>query len=185
MVAVREREPWAVPREELMPAPLNVSEFGDTDIVIERSFDAPRAHVFEAMTRPSLLKRWLGPRSWRLDICDIDLKVGGAYRFVMRSADGTEMGWGGIYEEIVAPERIVHSELFDQDRTGGETLVTAELTEEDGKTTVRTTIQYASMEARDAVMRSPMASGIAESYDRLDKVLAQTAEAPREPRISA
>ena len=86
----------------------------DREIVMTRVFDAPRALVFEALTTPALLKRWfLGPPGWTLAVCEIDLRVGGAYRYVWRGQKG-EMGLGGIYKEITPPERIVATEAFDQ-----------------------------------------------------------------------
>src|SRR5262249_52644506 len=88
---------------------------GDREIVMTRVFDAPRRLVFEALTRPKLLKRWLGVRGgWSLAVCEIDLKVGGTYRYVWRRGgpDGTSMGLRGIYREIVPPERIVNTESF-------------------------------------------------------------------------
>src|SRR5690242_19263272 len=95
---------------------LKLTTSGDREIVMTRSFDAPRTLVFDAWTRPELLKRWLlGPPGWSMIVCDVDLKVGGAYRYVWRHDDkGTEMGMGGVYREIVAPERIVSTEKFDE-----------------------------------------------------------------------
>ena len=151
---------------------LKVSTPSEREIAMTRVFDAPRAQVFDAWTRPEVLKRWLGPRDWPLVVCEIDLRAGGAYRFVARGADGTEMGWGGVYREIVPPERVVHSEAFDQDWTGGETLVTVVLDEQAGRTTMTSTVLYSSREARDAVLRSPMEHGVAESCDRLAELLA-------------
>ena len=138
-----------------------------------RVFDAPRRLVFEAYTTPELLERWLlGPPGWSLPVCEIDLRVGGALRFVWRGPDGAEMGMGGVYREIVRPERLVHTELFDQDWTGGETLVTTVLDEAAGRTTLTSTVRYGSQEARDAALRTGMAHGVAASYDRLAGLLA-------------
>ena len=107
-----------------------------------RDFDAPRSLVFEAYTKPELLKRWLfGPDGWSFAVCEIDLKVGGKYRYVWRHEDGREMGMGGVYREIVPPERLVCTELFDEDWTGGEALGTIVLTEKDGKTTLTQTMR--------------------------------------------
>src|SRR5262249_41894094 len=87
----------------------------DREIVMTREFDARRELVWEALTKPELLKRWLfGPPGWSLEVVEGDLKVGGAYRFVMRHANGSEMGWGGVYREIVPLERIVATERFDE-----------------------------------------------------------------------
>src|SRR5262245_47026828 len=101
---------------------LKVTAQGEHEIVMTRAFDAPRDLVFEAFTRPELLRRWLlGPPGWSMVVCDIDLKVGGTYRYVWRrDSDGTDMGMGGVYREIVAPERIVSTERFDESWYPGE-----------------------------------------------------------------
>jgi uncharacterized protein YndB with AHSA1/START domain len=144
----------------------------DREIVMTRVFDAPRDLVFEAVTIPDLVKRWLwGPDGWTMPICEIDLKVGGKYRYVWRHADGREMGMGGVYREIVPPERVVSTELFDEDWTGGEVLGTLVLSEQAGKTTLTQTLLYPSKEVRDNVLKSGMERGVAVSYDRLDEVL--------------
>src|SRR5262249_55900153 len=154
---------------------LKVTTLSDREIVMTRVFDAPRRLVFDAMTKPELLKRWLfGPPGWSLAVCEMDLRVGGAYRWVWRGPDGTEMGMGGVHREIVPPERIVCTQLFDQDWTGGEVLGTLVLTERDGKTTLTNTLLYPSREARDAVLKTPMEHGMAVGYDRLAELLAAT-----------
>src|SRR5438874_543510 len=105
---------------------------GDRAIVVTRVFDAPRSLVFDAMTKPEMLKRWLtGPPGWSLAVCEMDLRVGGAYRWVWRGPNGEEMGMGGVHREIVPPERIVNTQLFDEDWTGGEAVGTLVLTEKD------------------------------------------------------
>jgi len=127
------------------------------------------------LTKPELLKRWLGVRGgWRLDVCEIDLKVGGKYRYVWRGAKGAEMGMGGVYREIVRPERLVATEKFDDAWYAGDALDTSVLVEKGGKTTLTMTVQYASKEARDGVLKSPMASGVEESYNSLEELLAST-----------
>lgn len=152
---------------------LKVSALDDREILMTRLFDAPRDLVFDAFTKPHLIKRWLtGPEGWSLPVCEVDLKSGGAMRYVWRNADGTDMGLSGVFREIRRPERIVHSELFDQDWTGGETLVTTVFTEKDGQTLMRQTILYVSREVRDQVLKSPMEEGVAQSYDRLAGLLA-------------
>lgn len=144
----------------------------DREIVLTRVFDAPRGLVFEALTRPELLRRWFfGPPGWTLAVCEIDLRVGGAYRYVWRGPDGAEMGMGGTYREVVAPERIVATEAFDEPWYPGEAVGTLVLTEHGGKTTLTNTILYASKEARDAVLRTPMEHGVAAGYDRLAELL--------------
>ena len=143
---------------------LNVTTPSDREILIARAFDAPRSLVFDCMSKPELVKRWmLGPPGWTMPVCEIDFRVGGRYRYVWRHSDGNEMGIGGVYREIVRPERIVHTELFDQDWTGGETMGTSILTERGGKTTLTMTILYSSKEARDGALRTGMNCGIASS----------------------
>jgi uncharacterized protein YndB with AHSA1/START domain len=149
---------------------LQVTTPSDLEIVLTRVFDAPRRMVFDAFSKPELLKRWFGPRGWSLVVCDVDLRVGGSFRFVMRGPDGKDMGMRGVYREIVAPERSVHMESFDD--FPGESQVTAVLVEKDGKTTLTATILYASKEIRDAVVKSGMGHGAAESYDKLAELLA-------------
>lgn len=154
-------------------AGLKVSALDDREILMTRLFDAPRDLVFDAFTKPRLIKRWLtGPEGWSLPVCEVDLKVGGALRYVWRHTDGTSMGLTGTYREIKRPERIVHVELFDEDWTGGEALVTTVFIEQGGQTLMRQTIRYASRAARDAVLRSPMEQGVAQSFDRLAALLA-------------
>ncbi|MCC5786160.1 MAG: SRPBCC family protein [Phycisphaerales bacterium] len=155
---------------------LRVSTPSDTEIVMTREFNAPRRMVFEALTTPELLKKWMGPPEWPLVSCEIDLRVGGKYRFVASGPDGMEMGWGGEYLKVVPPERFVATEQFDQAWYPGVARVTTELSERDGKTTVTTTIRYESKEARDMVLSSPMEQGVTISYDRLEKLLSERAE---------
>jgi len=143
----------------------------EREIVMTRVFDAPRRLVFDALTMPELFKRWFGPRGWSLVVCEIDLKVGGAWRSVLRGPGGKEMGMRGVYQEIVPPERLVSSESFDD--YPGESLNTLVLSEEDGKTTFTITVQYASREIRDAVIKSGMEPGAAECYDKLAERLAR------------
>jgi len=154
---------------------LQVTTPSEREIAMTRVFDAPRRLVFDAWTRPELLKRWLGVRGgWSFAVCEVDLRVGGAYRFVWRGPNGKEMGMGGVYREIVPPERLVATELFDDPWYEGEALDTTVLVEKGGKTTVTTTVLYASREVRDAVLKSPMERGVAESYDKLAELLAST-----------
>jgi uncharacterized protein YndB with AHSA1/START domain len=155
---------------------LTITARGEREIVMTRVFDAPRRLVFEAHTRPELVKRWLlGPDGWSLPVCDVDLRVGGRYRYVWRrDSDGTEMGMGGVFREIVVPERIVATERFDQPWYPGEAVGTLVLIEQGGKTTLTQTMLYESPEARDAVLKSPMEKGVGASYDRLARVLAST-----------
>jgi uncharacterized protein YndB with AHSA1/START domain len=156
------------------PGNFKLATHGDREIVITRDFATPRHLVFDAFTKPELVKQWLlGPPGWSMPVCEIDLRVGGAYRFVWRQdSDGKEMGVRGVYREVLAPERLVHTEKFDDAWYPGEALITATLAEHGGKTTLTTTILYVSQAARDAVLKSPMEQGVAQSYDRLAEMLA-------------
>lgn len=153
---------------------LRVVGQGDREVVMTRSFRAPRQAVFEAMTQPELIQRWLlGPEGWTMPVCQVDLRVGGSYRYVWRNVkDGMEMGVSGVYREIVPPERIVHTERFDQPWYPGEAVITMVLTETAGLTAMRMTILHVSTEGRDGMLKSGMEKGVAQSYDRLDEILA-------------
>jgi uncharacterized protein YndB with AHSA1/START domain len=158
---------------------LKLSTRGDREIVITRIFDAPRTLVFAAFTQPELVKQWLlGPPGWSMPVCEIDLRVGGRYRYEWRrDKDGTTMGMGGVFREVMPPERIVSTEKFDQAWYPGEALGTVEFKEEAGRTTVTQTVLYESREARDAVLKSGMEQGVVASYDRLATVLESQKEA--------
>jgi uncharacterized protein YndB with AHSA1/START domain len=149
---------------------LKVTTPTDREVVLTRVFDAPRQLVYDAFSKPELLKRWFGPRGWSLVVCEVDHRVGGGFRFVMRGPDGKDMGMRGVYREIVPPERSVHMESFDD--YPGESQVTAVFTEQDGKTTLTATVLYPSKEVRDAVIQMGMEHGAAESYDKLAELLA-------------
>jgi len=142
----------------------------DREIVMTRVFDAPRRLVFEAWTNPRHLPHWmLGPEGWTMPVCEIDLRPGGAWHFVWRRSDGTEMGMRGVYREVRPPERMVCTESW-----GGEwpeTINTLTLTEKDGKTTMSQTVLYPSKEARDAAMKTGMQDGASISFDRLAEYL--------------
>ena len=152
---------------------LRVTLPSDREVVLTRVFDAPRHLVYDALTRPELLKRWFGPRDWSLTVCDVDLRVGGAWRFVLSGPDGQEMGMSGVYRELAPPDRTVRTEVFDD--YPGEAVVTTVLVEHDGKTTLTDTVLSPSKEIRDAVLQSGMEDGAAETYDRLAELLASTA----------
>jgi uncharacterized protein YndB with AHSA1/START domain len=152
---------------------LQVTTPTDREIAMTRIFAAPRRLVFDALTKPELVKQWLlGPPGWSMPVCEIDLRVGGAYRYVWRHTNGNEMGMGGVYREIAAPERIVATEKFDEAWYPGEAVGTLVLSEQGGKTTITQTVLYQSREARDAVLKSGMEKGVAASYDRLAELLA-------------
>src|SRR5712671_1099031 len=135
-------------------AALKLTTPGERELVTTRSFDAPRQLVFDAHTKPELVRRWLlGPPGWSMPVCEIDLRVGGKYRYVWRhDRNGTEMGMGGVYREIAAPERIVEAWY------PGEAVGTLVLVEQGGRTILTNTMRYESRAARDAVLKSGMES---------------------------
>ena len=156
------------------PSPeMSITMPSDRELVVTRVFNAPRKLVFEAFTRPEHLVRWWGPRGYTMPVCEIDLRPGGAYRFVSRGPDGAEYPFKGVYREIAPPERLVYTETWDMEPwSSTETLITAVLEERDGKTTMTSTILYPSTEARDAHIQSGMEWGMRETYERLDELVA-------------
>ncbi|MGJ6967422.1 SRPBCC family protein [Streptosporangium sp. G11] len=152
---------------------LTVRAVSDTDLVLTRTFAAPRRLVFDAFTRPELLRRWHGARGWHLVVCEIDLRPGGAWRFVSRGPQGAELGQGGVFHEVDAPGRLVQSEVHDG-WDEGEALVTTVFDERDGRTAMTTRVRYPSREVRDSVLRTPMERGAGEGYDRLAEMLGET-----------
>jgi uncharacterized protein YndB with AHSA1/START domain len=146
----------------------------DREIAMSRVFDAPRALVFDAYTKPDLIKRWLGLQAgWSMSVCEVDLKVGGGYRYVWKHApDGMQMGMRGVFREIVAPDRLVSTELFDDPWYEGEAVDTVTFIEHAGKTTLTITVRYASQAVRDAVLKTPMATGVGAGFDKLADLLA-------------
>jgi uncharacterized protein YndB with AHSA1/START domain len=153
---------------------LKVEARGDREIVMTRVFDAPRRLVFDAFTKPELLKRWLtGPPGWTLDECKVDLRVGGSLRYQWRGPGGEVMGMSGVFREVTPPDRIVSTEKFDQAWYSGEGVGTVVFTEQGGKTTLTQTIAYESREARETVLKSPMEQGLGMSYNHLADLLLQ------------
>lgn len=152
---------------------LRVTTPSDREIAMIRDFDAPARLVWDAYTRPELLKRWLGVfGGWTMDVCEVDLRVGGKYRYVWRGPNGEVMGMGGTFLELVPHERIVATEKFDEPWYEGEAVDTTTFEERGGKTTMTTIMRLDSKEIRDKVLQSPMESGVAASYDQLAEVLA-------------
>ena len=151
---------------------LQVTTPSDREIAMIREFDAPRRLVYDALTKPELVKRWLGVfGKHTMSVCEIDLRVGGKYRYVWSTPNAPDMGMGGVYMEIVPQQRIVSTEKFDEAWYPGEALDTITLVEKDGRTTMTTTVKYESKEARDGVLKSGMSGGVGASYDTLDGVL--------------
>jgi uncharacterized protein YndB with AHSA1/START domain len=145
----------------------------DREIQVSRDFNAPRSLVFYAFTKPELVRRWLlGPPGWTMPVCEIDLRVGGSYRYVWRSEkDGSQMGIRGVFREITPVERLVATERFDDAWYPGEALGTTVFEERRAITRTTITILYESQEARDTARRSGMEYGMAAGYDRLETLL--------------
>lgn len=155
---------------------LKVTTPSDREIAMTRVFDAPRKLVFEAYTKPELLKRWLGALDgWSLSVCEIDLRAGGSYRYVWRKQGVPEMGMRGVYREVVPPERIVATEVYDQPWYEGEGVGAITFVAKGGKTALTVTMRYASKEVRDAVLKMPMEQGMGASFDVLAELLASLA----------
>jgi uncharacterized protein YndB with AHSA1/START domain len=152
---------------------------GDTEIVMTRLFDATPELVFDALTKREYVAKWLlGPDGWSMPVCEIDLRVGGEFRYVWRSDEnGTEFGVNGAFREIEAPGRIVHTELFNDDWTNGESVVTDTIAEENGKTRLTMSVAYSSKEVRDMVIETGMSRGVATSFDRLEGIFGESATA--------
>jgi len=141
------------------------------EVVVKREFDAPRGLVFDALTKPELLRRWYGPQGWTLVVCEVDLVVGGKWRFVLHRPNGKAVGQFGVYREIVPGERIVNTEEWE-DWDAGETMVTTLLVESGGRTTFTSTIVFPSEAVRDTVLKSGLEHGVKELYGKLDELLA-------------
>jgi len=152
------------------PDSFKVSLPTDNEILVERDFHAPRELVFVAFTKPELIRRWLlGPDGWSMPVCEVDLRVGGRYRYVWRKdATAEEMGMGGVFREIARPSKLVATERYDEAWYAGEAVDTTLFEQQGDATQVRLTDLYESKEARDTASRSGMRAG----YDRLEQVLA-------------
>src|SRR5688572_10186881 len=160
-------------RDRPMPNKMQITAQGDREIVFIRDFNAPRPKVWRALTEPELIKKWLGAMpNWTFPVCEVDLRVGGTYRYEWKNkVDGMTMGMGGTFLEIQAPERLVATERFDEAWYPGEAIDTQVLTERNGKTTLTLTVQYASKEARDGVMAGPATSGMEAGYNVMEELL--------------
>ena len=143
----------------------------DRTIRMTRRFHAPRHLVFEAQTKPEHVRRWWGFPSSEWLACEIDLRVGGKWRFATREEDGAEVEFYGEYREIVPAERLVQTEVFAPFPDNG-SLVTVTFEERDGFTTLTSLAEYDSKETRDMVLQTGMEEGAALSYDRMEDLLA-------------
>jgi uncharacterized protein YndB with AHSA1/START domain len=157
---------------------MRVEPAGALDILIVREFHAPRRLVFDAHTRPELLRRWYGPHGWRLDLCEIELWIGGSWHYLLRGPGASEMTLRGTYLDLLPPERIVTTEsnVDCEARSDFEAIVTIVLEEHSDhtappRTTLTNTTRFPTRGARDAVLRSGMDHGITQGFDRLDALL--------------
>ena len=152
------------------PGTTTFSTPSDREIAATRVFDAPRRLVFEAHTNPKHIPNWmLGPDGWTMPVCEVDLRPGGTWHFVWRKSDGSEMEMRGTYKEVVPPEKLVSTESWGAEWP--ETINTLTLTEENGRTTIRSTVLYPSKEARDAALKTGMKEGMTQSFNRLAEYL--------------
>lgn len=143
----------------------------DTEILITRRFEAPRPLVWDALTTPRHLLRWWGPDWHPLVRCELDLRPGGAWRYVSRDAQGNELSWRGVYREVVLHDRIVSTEIFEP-FPEAESVTTMTLVEHDGVTTLQTLVRHKTKEFRDGHVDSGMEAGMQLTFDRLDDLLA-------------
>ena len=150
---------------------LKLTTPSDLEIVMTRDFSAPRRLVFDAWTKPELIRRWHGVfGGWTMAICEFEARPGGNYQFVWQGPGGASMRMSGVVREIVAPERIVATERFNDEPD--EILSTLELVERGGLTSLTNTVLCPTKELRDAILATPMEQGVAAGYDTLDGVLA-------------
>lgn len=145
---------------------------GDTQILIERVFDAPKHLVYRACTEPDLIKRWWAGLRGEVTSVEADLRVGGRWRYVMVTNDGAEVAFHGTYREIVPNERVVSTELFEFPGASEDdaTVNTVTFVERNGRTTLTTHVECHTRETRDAIISSGMEGGMQEAFDKLEDV---------------
>jgi uncharacterized protein YndB with AHSA1/START domain len=148
---------------------------GDTEVLITREFNAPKHLVYKAYTTPELVRRWWAGRRGQMTVCEIDLRVGGAWRYVMTSSEGFEVAFHGTYREIEPDERLVHTEVYEA-MPGAEVLNTIAFEEADGRTTLTVLVECATREIRDGMMASGMEVGMQEAYDLIEQIAIELAE---------
>lgn len=158
------------------PAHVNTTTMelkGDREIVITRTFNGPARIVFDAWTKPELVRRWWAPRSLGVTLasCDADVTVGGKYRYVLSGRKGEELGFSGKYVELDRPTRLVYTQVFEPMEDAGEAIITITFDEHRGQTDVVSSEVYPSAEARDAAVSSGMEHGMREAMDQLDELV--------------
>ena len=154
----------------------------EREVKVVRSFKAPRTLVYRAYTEPQLVQRWLlGPPGWSMPVCEMDVRVGGRYRWRWRNdQNGSEFGFSGTFREVQPASRLVHTEAYDpgtvgDEYPGNESIVTVTFSEDAGVTTVETLIDFGSKAARDGALATGMTDGMEQSYQLLDKYLSERA----------
>ncbi|HET7829918.1 MAG TPA: SRPBCC family protein [Candidatus Limnocylindrales bacterium] len=154
-----------------------VTLVGDTDIHVVREFDAPSRMVWRAVTEPDLIKRWWNAKRGEVTVCEVDLRVGGSWRYAMVTPEGYEVAFHGTVLEISPGKRVVQTELFEMPGLAEEdaTTNTMELVEHDGRTTMTVVIHCPKPEIRDAILASGMEAGMQDAYDLLEEVAASLA----------
>jgi uncharacterized protein YndB with AHSA1/START domain len=171
-------------KEKSMPMTIDKAQVtlpSDREVKVTRSFRAPRALVYRAYTEPELVRRWLlGPPGWSMPICEMDVRVGGRFRWRWRSdEDGSEFGFAGTFREVQPPSRLVHTEAYDPGSVGGgypdqDAIVDVTFEEEGGVTTMTTLIDFRTKESRDAAVATGMTGGMEQSYQLLDRLLSDS-----------
>jgi uncharacterized protein YndB with AHSA1/START domain len=158
-----------------MPAPAQVTLTDDREVRVTRQFNAPRQMVWDAHTKPELARRWLGYDGWDMPVNEMDVRVGGKYRWQWKSQeDGRQFGFFGIFTEVNAPSRLAHEQYYDPGDVGGAMpaddpcIISLDLSEQNGVTTLVCTMKFASREARDGAVSTGMTDGMEFSYTRLD-----------------
>lgn len=166
-----------------MPAQAQVTLPSDREVRVTRQFNAPRQLVYDAHTKPELVMKWmLGPPGWDMPICEMDVREGGKYKWQWKSKDdGKSFGFYGTFTEVNAPSRVVHDEYFDLGDVGTSmpvddpAIVSLDLQEANGVTTLVCTMKFASKEARDGAVSTGMTDGMEMGYARLDDFFKQAA----------
>lgn len=160
-----------------MTKPARVTSPSECEVRVTRTFNAPRQLVFDAHTKPELVKKWQGYPGWDMPVCEMDVRVGGQYRWQWKSRDdGTQFGFFGTFTEVNAPSKLVHEQYFDPGNFDGTMpkgepcIVSVELSEQSGVTTLVCNLTFASKAACEGALATGMTDGMEVSYSRLDDV---------------
>ena len=161
-----------------MPAPAEVTLPSDREVRVTRQFNAPRQLVWDAHTKPDLLPKWLGYDGWDMPVREMDVRVGGKYRWQWKNQEeGKQFGFFGVFTQVDAPAKLTHEQYYDPGDMGGAMpvgdpcIVSLDLNEQNGVTTLVCTMRFASKEARDDAVSTGMTEGMEFSYTRLDDTL--------------